>query len=158
MERSQLLQGWWFILFTCQTLYFSNKLLNTFNLFDSVKPSQILPKSVNSSFSSWMSSQLFKSAHVYAFFLHLRRYFQMKQRKAASGFVAQMPPKRFKLRHLLSTSFGLWDFPGSSDGKASAYNVGDLGSIPGLRRSPREGNGNPLQYSCLENPMGREAW
>ena len=42
-------------------------------------------------------------------------------------------------------------FPGSSDGKASAYNVGDLGSIPGLGRSPGEGNGNPLQYSCLEN-------
>ena len=45
------------------------------------------------------------------------------------------------------------DFPGGSDGKASAYNVGDLGSIPGLGRSPGEGNGNPLQYSCLENPM-----
>ena len=44
-------------------------------------------------------------------------------------------------------------FPGGSDGKASAYNEGDLGSIPGLRRSPGEGNGNPLQYSCLENPM-----
>ena len=44
-------------------------------------------------------------------------------------------------------------FPGSSDGIASAYNAGDLGSIPGLGRSPGEGNGNPLQYSCLENPM-----
>ena len=44
-----------------------------------------------------------------------------------------------------------------SDGKASAYNVGDQGSIPGLGRSPGEGNGNPLQYSCLENPMD-EAW
>ena len=40
-----------------------------------------------------------------------------------------------------------------SDGKASAYNAGDPGSIPGLGRSPGEGNGNPLQYSCLENPM-----
>ena len=49
------------------------------------------------------------------------------------------------------------DFPGGLDGKASAYNVGDQGSIPGLGRSPREGNGNPLQYSCLENPMDREA-
>ena len=45
-----------------------------------------------------------------------------------------------------------------SDGKASAYNVGDLGSIPGLERSPGEGNSNPLQYSCLENPMDRESW
>ena len=44
-------------------------------------------------------------------------------------------------------------FPGRSDGKTSAYNVGDLGSIPGSGRSPGEGNGNPLQYFCLENPM-----
>ena len=43
--------------------------------------------------------------------------------------------------------------PGGSDGKESACNVGDLGSIPGSGRSPGEGNGNPLQYSCLENPM-----
>ena len=50
------------------------------------------------------------------------------------------------------------DFPGGSDGKASAYNVGDLGSVPGLGRSPGEGNGNPLKYSCLENPMDRGAW
>ena len=42
--------------------------------------------------------------------------------------------------------------------KASAYNAGDLGSIPGLGRSPGEGNGNPLQFSCLENPMDRGAW
>ena len=50
------------------------------------------------------------------------------------------------------------DFPGGSDGKASVYNAGDLGSIPGLGRSPGEGNGNPLQYYCLENPMDRGAW
>ena len=50
------------------------------------------------------------------------------------------------------------DFPGGSDGKASVYNVGDLGSIPGLGRSPGEGNGNPLQYYCLENIMDRGAW
>ena len=42
--------------------------------------------------------------------------------------------------------------------KASAYNEGDLGSIPGLGRSTGEGNGNPLQYSCLENLMDRGAW
>ena len=45
------------------------------------------------------------------------------------------------------------DFPGGSEDKASAYNVGDPGSISGLGRSPGEGNGNPLQYSCLENPI-----
>ena len=49
-------------------------------------------------------------------------------------------------------------FPGSSDIKASAYNAGDLGSIPGSRKSPGDGNGNPLQYSCLENPMDGGAW
>ena len=49
-------------------------------------------------------------------------------------------------------------FPCGSEGKASACNAGDLGSIPGSRISPGEGNGNPLQYSCLENPMDREAW
>ena len=55
------------------------------------------------------------------------------------------PPKHF-------------NFPGGSDGKASAYNAGDLASIPGLGRSPGEGNCNPLQYSCLENPMDRGTW
>ena len=49
-------------------------------------------------------------------------------------------------------------FPGGSDGKVSAYNVGDLGSIPVLGRSPGEGSGNPLQYSCLENPKDGGAW
>ena len=49
-------------------------------------------------------------------------------------------------------------FPSSSDGKESAYNAGDLGSIPGSGRSPGEGNGNPLQYSCLGSPMDREVW
>ena len=50
------------------------------------------------------------------------------------------------------------EFPGGSDGKASAYNEGDLGSIPGLGRSPGEGHGNPLQYSCLENSMDGGAY
>ena len=48
--------------------------------------------------------------------------------------------------------------PGGSEVKASARNEGDLGSIPGSGRSPGEGNGNPLQYSCLENPTDRGAW
>ena len=47
---------------------------------------------------------------------------------------------------------------GGSDSKASVYNAGDLGSIPGSGRFPGEGNGNPLQYSCLENPMDGGAW
>ena len=49
-------------------------------------------------------------------------------------------------------------FPGGSEVKASASNAGYPGSIPGLGRSPGEGNGNPLQYSCLENPMDGGAW
>ena len=49
-------------------------------------------------------------------------------------------------------------FPSGSDGKASVYNAGDLGSVPGSGRFPGEGNGNPLQYSCLENPMDGGAW
>ena len=49
-------------------------------------------------------------------------------------------------------------FPGGSEVKASAWNAGDPGSIPGSGRSPGEGNGNPLLYSCLENPMEGGAW
>ena len=56
------------------------------------------------------------------------------------------------------TSKNFRDFPGGSDGKASVYNAGNLGSIPGLVRSPGEGNGTPLQNSCLENPMDGGAW
>ena len=55
-------------------------------------------------------------------------------------------------RDVFPPVFGVWGFPGGSDGKASACNVGDPGSIPGLGRFPGEGKGNPLQHSCLENP------
>ena len=51
-----------------------------------------------------------------------------------------------------------YDFPGGSESKASVYNTGDLGSFSRLGRFPGEGNSNPLQYSCLENPMKRGAW
>ena len=56
-----------------------------------------------------------------------------------------------------STQISL-DFSGGSDGKASACNAGDLGLITGMGRSPGEGNGNPLQYSCLKNSMDGGAW
>ena len=55
-------------------------------------------------------------------------------------------------------NFPQFGFLGSSDSKESACNAGNLGSVPGLGRSSGEGNGNPLQYSCLENPMDRGAW
>ena len=53
---------------------------------------------------------------------------------------------------------GIYVLELGSDGKASAYNAGDPGSIPGLGRFPGEGNGNPLQYSCQENPMDGGVW
>ena len=57
-----------------------------------------------------------------------------------------------------SSSSSVVGFPGSSDGKESACNVGDPGSVHNLGRSPGEGNGNLLQYSCLENSMDKGAW
>ena len=65
------------------------------------------------------------------------------------------------IRNKIKERRNIWllpGFPGGSDSKASACNAGDLGLIPGLGRSPGEGNGNPLQYSCLENPMDGGAW
>ena len=62
-----------------------------------------------------------------------------------------------ELNHLVKTP-PLLGFPGGSEVKVSASNAGDPGSIPGLGRSPGEGNGKPLQYSWLENPMDGEAW
>ena len=65
-----------------------------------------------------------------------------------SGILVYPTPPKKKMG--LKEIFG---FPGGSDGKASAYNAGDLVSTPGSGKSPGEGNGDPLQYSCLENPM-----
>ena len=69
----------------------------------------------------------------------------------------------FFTNYLKCNKFGrnIWlniGFPGGSDGKESACNVGDLSLIPGSERYPGEGNGNPLQCSCLENSMDRRAW
>ena len=60
--------------------------------------------------------------------------------------------------HLIDNTYERTCFPSGLDGKESTCNAGDSDSIPGSGRSPGEGNGNPLQYSCLENPMDREAW
>ena len=72
----------------------------------------------------------------------------------AMGLENRLETRRPKTWHYTE----LPGFPVSSDGKESALNVGDQGSIPGSGRSPGEGNGNPLQYSCLENSMDRGAW
>ena len=66
--------------------------------------------------------------------------------------------KKIMWELLFTIVFGSNFFPSGSDDKESACNAGDLGSIPGLGRSPGEENGNPLQYSCQENPMDRGAW
>ena len=60
--------------------------------------------------------------------------------------------------HLLNSCFKAGGFPGAADGKVSVCNAEDPGSIPGWGRSPGEGNGTPLQYSHLENPMDTGAW
>ena len=65
---------------------------------------------------------------------------------------------RYHITFGFHVSLGSLEGSGGSDGKASVYNATDLGSIPGLGRFPGEGNGNPLQYSCLENPMDGGAW
>ena len=84
-----------------------------------------------------------------------------------SGHLCLVPTFRGKafnfspLRIIIAVSLWvchIWDFPGGSDGKASVYNAGVPGSIPGLGRSAGEGNGNPLQYYCLENTVDRGAW
>ena len=68
---------------------------------------------------------------------------------------AQVPSLVGELWHAMH---GQWGFSGGSDGKKSAFNIGDVGSIPWSGRSPGEGNGYPLQYSCLENSIDRGAW
>ena len=75
-----------------------------------------------------------------------------------SGRLQSMGSQR--VRHDWATKHSTWEmsFPGSSDSKESACNAGAQGSVHGLGRSPGKGNGNPLQYSCLENPMDRGAW
>ena len=90
-------------------------------------------------------------------FLLLSKFHVQFQKKLAVGF------SECKSCYKIHLSFGNIDsgnsgFPGGSEVKASACNVGDPGSIPGSGRSPGEGNGNPLQYSCLENPLDGGAW
>ena len=72
-------------------------------------------------------------------------------------FIVVLKPKQLRYMVKYTVVYSYLGLPCDSDGKESAYNMGDPGSIPGLGRSPGEGNGNPLQYSCLENPINREA-
>ena len=75
------------------------------------------------------------------------------------GFPEESRGTQLSVIHLFTYIKGRFKvFPSGSDSKASAYSEGDLGSIPGSGRSPGEGNGDPVQYSCLKNPMDRGAW
>ena len=77
---------------------------------------------------------------------------RQSRRRKEKGFKSRDNFKKDKIRIIIR------GFPGVSDGKESACNAGNPGSIPGLGRSPEEGNGNPLQYSCLENSVDRGDW
>ena len=68
-----------------------------------------------------------------------------------------MKAMKNKIKYIYIHTYN-WGLPGGSDSRESAYNAEDLGSIPGLGRSPGEGTGSPLQHSCLKNPMDRGAW
>ena len=84
---------------------------------------------------------------------------QLSQVKEFSALLYMGRCKRLNsLKSFIHIRLSYLGFPGGSDSKASACNAGDPGLIPGLGRSPGKGNGNPLQYSCLENPMDRGAW
>ena len=86
------------------------------------------------------------------------REFQAKREKAHASTPAWALPTVFILEHLHALWVLLRGFPGGSDGKETDCSAGDPGSVSGLKRSPGGGNGNPLQYSCLENSMDRVSW
>ena len=107
----------------------------------------------------------------YLFYQYLQGLWQTTDTMKTTSLVAQLVKDCLQCRRLW---FDFWvgripwrvdrlrtpvflGFPGGSDGKESAYNVGDLGSIPGLGRSPGGGHGKPFQYSCLENPHGQRS-
>ena len=132
--------------------------------------------------SNWKSNDTVSKSYHRVFSSHYRLSYQTSQFWGRVTVNIWKVPKRFlrfqrklNLFHLNSDEFqrhvsGFGEekireellfkdqCPGGSDGKEFACNVGDAGSIPGLGRSPGEGNGNPLQYSCLENSMDRGAW
>ena len=101
--------------------------------------------------------QFVKSSLTGVYRLKKHTYTQAKKKKCLLPFSLSLEASVLDCRLPFNFHF-MMEFPGGSEVKASACNTGDLGSIPGSGRSPREGNGNPFQYSCLENPMDGGAW
>ena len=100
--------------------------------------------------------------HTYGMYLYLYGiyiYISHKDIRTYNTDVSFFPRLKHGFRsRVFGPCWHIMDFPGGSGSKASAYNAGDPGWIPGWGRSPGEGNGNPFQYSCLENPMDGGAW
>ena len=110
----------------------------------------------------WLKSVQFSSVQFSRDHELLIAKFRVKLKKVEKStrpfrYTTTRPIRRLRVC-VPSWSASFLGFPGGSEVKASASNAGDTSSIPGLRRSPGEGNGNPLHYSCLENPMDGEAW
>ena len=102
-------------------------------------------------FTSWFAYSL--STHSTFSFLINKEWLRRKEKENMSCLIFPfpfMPPFTWLCKKL--------GFSGGSVGKEATYNAGDMGSIPGLGRSPGKGNDNPLQYSCLGNPMDRRTW
>ena len=101
------------------------------------------------------------SSHSLSIVVINNHYNKIKHLFKKKKNIIRIPPQIsvFTRKFYLKLFSGAKGFPGGSNGKVSAHNVGDLGLIPGSGRSPGEGNGNPLQYSCLENSMdGGALW
>ena len=114
-------------------------------------------------------SELYYSLRLLSVWSHLLPIFFSQvsdlTQKVLPAYICLLPSWASYPRNTLKSTFFLafvsqrtWDFPGGSDGRESACNVGDLGLIPGSGRAPGEGKGYPLQYYGLENSMDREAW
>ena len=103
----------------------------------------------------WLLSLQFSTLFIYYFFF-TSFLIELKAHESLFRWLFRNVLNYFLLLRFYTIHLG--NFPGGSDGKESVWNASDLGLIPGWGRSPGEGNGYPLQYSCLENPRDRGAW
>ena len=112
-------------------------------------------KTLHMDITRWSTS---KSDWLYSLQPKMEKLYTVNKNKTRSWLWLRSWTPTYRTEVNYCSSLDLRGFPHSSIGKESAYNAGDPGSVPGLGRSPGEGNGSPLQYSCLENSMEREAW